>query len=128
MRYAVVIEKADGNYSGYVPDLPGCVATGATPEEVQREIKEGDSVSSRRLASGWRANPSTICSLRVRGGVMGRGGRARGVRARCICGGRADHWQRAARCYLLAASLLPDICDAHCPADFTNTMNALADA
>jgi len=30
MRYAVVIEKADGNYSAYVPDLPGCVATGAT--------------------------------------------------------------------------------------------------
>ncbi len=39
MRYAVVIEKADGNYSGYVPDLPGCVATGATPGEVQREIR-----------------------------------------------------------------------------------------
>lgn len=39
MCYAVVIEKADGNYSGYVPDLPGCVATGATPEEVQPEIK-----------------------------------------------------------------------------------------
>ena len=32
MRYAVVIEKAEGNYSGYVPDLPGCVATGATVE------------------------------------------------------------------------------------------------
>jgi predicted RNase H-like HicB family nuclease len=30
MRYAVVIEKAEGNYSAYVPDLPGCVATGAT--------------------------------------------------------------------------------------------------
>jgi len=30
MRYAIVIEKADGNYSAYVPDLPGCVATGAT--------------------------------------------------------------------------------------------------
>jgi hypothetical protein len=30
MRYAVVIEKADGNYSAYVPDLPGCVATGET--------------------------------------------------------------------------------------------------
>ena len=40
MRYAVVIEKANGNYSGYVPDLPGCVATGATVEEVEREIKE----------------------------------------------------------------------------------------
>jgi hypothetical protein len=28
MRYAIVIETADGNYSAYVPDLPGCVATG----------------------------------------------------------------------------------------------------
>jgi len=28
MRYAVVIEKAEGNYAAYVPDLPGCVATG----------------------------------------------------------------------------------------------------
>ncbi len=40
MRYAVVIEKAEKNYSAYVPDLPGCVATGATLEEVEREIKE----------------------------------------------------------------------------------------
>jgi predicted RNase H-like HicB family nuclease len=40
MRYAVVIEKADGNYSAYVPDLAGCVATGATVAEVEREIKE----------------------------------------------------------------------------------------
>jgi len=39
MRYAVVIEKADGNYSAYVPDLPGCIATGATVEEAQREIR-----------------------------------------------------------------------------------------
>ena len=40
MRYAVVIEKADGNYSAYVPDLPGCVATGATIAEVESEIRE----------------------------------------------------------------------------------------
>jgi predicted RNase H-like HicB family nuclease len=40
MRYAVVIEKADGNYSAYVPDLPGCVATGATVAEVESEIRE----------------------------------------------------------------------------------------
>jgi predicted RNase H-like HicB family nuclease len=40
MRYAVVIEKADGNYGAYVPDLPGCVATGDTIEEVEREIQE----------------------------------------------------------------------------------------
>jgi predicted RNase H-like HicB family nuclease len=40
MRYAVVIEKAASNYSAYVPDLPGCVATGKTIEETEREIGE----------------------------------------------------------------------------------------
>ena len=40
MRYAIVIEKAGGNYSAYVPDLPGCIATGATADEVEREIRE----------------------------------------------------------------------------------------
>jgi predicted RNase H-like HicB family nuclease len=40
MRYAVVIEKAGGNYSAYVPDLPGCVATGATVAEVEAEIRD----------------------------------------------------------------------------------------
>ena len=40
MRYAIVIEKAKNNFSAYVPDLPGCIATGATVEEVEKEIKE----------------------------------------------------------------------------------------
>ena len=40
MRYAVVIEKAEGNYSAYVPDLPGCIATGATAEETAQNIRE----------------------------------------------------------------------------------------
>lgn len=40
MRYAIVIEKAESNYSAYVPDLPGCVATGATVSEVEAEIRE----------------------------------------------------------------------------------------
>lgn len=39
MRYAVVIEKSAGNYSAYVPDLPGCVATGSTVEEAGSEIR-----------------------------------------------------------------------------------------
>ncbi len=34
-RFLVVVERADGNYSAYSPDLPGCVATGATPEETK---------------------------------------------------------------------------------------------
>ncbi len=40
MKYAVVIEKTQSNYSAYVPDLPGCVATGSTIEEVEKEIRE----------------------------------------------------------------------------------------
>ncbi|MEO8133737.1 MAG: type II toxin-antitoxin system HicB family antitoxin [Betaproteobacteria bacterium] len=40
MRYAIVIEKANGNYSAYVPDLPGCVATGVTIEETEVSIRE----------------------------------------------------------------------------------------
>jgi predicted RNase H-like HicB family nuclease len=40
MRYAVVIEKANGNYSAYVPDLPGCIATGATPEDTEEQIRQ----------------------------------------------------------------------------------------
>ncbi len=39
-RYAVVIEKAEANYSAYVPDLPGCVATGETVAEAEKEIRE----------------------------------------------------------------------------------------
>jgi predicted RNase H-like HicB family nuclease len=41
MRYAVVIEKGERNYSAYVPDLPGCVSIGDTLEDVKAEIREG---------------------------------------------------------------------------------------
>lgn len=40
MHYAVVIEKARNNFSAYVPDLSGCVATGATLAEVETEIRD----------------------------------------------------------------------------------------
>jgi predicted RNase H-like HicB family nuclease len=39
MRYAVVIEQGESNYSAYVPDLPGCVAVGDTLEEIEAEIR-----------------------------------------------------------------------------------------
>ncbi|MCW5694072.1 MAG: type II toxin-antitoxin system HicB family antitoxin [Pseudolabrys sp.] len=39
MRYAIVIEKTDRNYSAYVPDLPGCIATGSTVAEAESEIR-----------------------------------------------------------------------------------------
>ena len=40
MRYAIVIENAGNNFSAYVPDLPGCVTTGATLEEAENVIRE----------------------------------------------------------------------------------------
>lgn len=40
MRYAVIIEQAESNYSAYVPDLPGCITTGATIEEIELNIRE----------------------------------------------------------------------------------------
>jgi predicted RNase H-like HicB family nuclease len=40
MRFAVVVERAGNNYSAYVPDLPGCIATGGTLEETEQLIRE----------------------------------------------------------------------------------------
>jgi predicted RNase H-like HicB family nuclease len=40
MRYAIVIEKAESNFSAYVPDLPGCIATGNSVEETEKSIRE----------------------------------------------------------------------------------------
>ncbi len=40
MRYAIVIEAAEGSFSAYVPDLPGCIATGDSVEETEVQIRE----------------------------------------------------------------------------------------
>jgi predicted RNase H-like HicB family nuclease len=48
-RFLVVIEKANGNYSAYSPDLPGCVATGATREETERKMHEAIETHVRGL-------------------------------------------------------------------------------
>ena len=56
MRYAVVIEKAASNYSAYVPDLPGCVATGGMIGEVEAEIRQ----AIRFHIDGLRADGKTI--------------------------------------------------------------------
>ena len=39
-KYAIVVERAKRNYAAYVPDLPGCVATGATVEEAEALLRE----------------------------------------------------------------------------------------
>ena len=39
-KYLVIFEKANSNYSAFSPDLPGCIATGATRKEAEKHIKE----------------------------------------------------------------------------------------
>jgi len=40
MKYAIVIEQGENNFSAYVPDLPGCITTGNTIEEIEQNIRE----------------------------------------------------------------------------------------
>jgi len=39
-KYTIIVEKAEGNYSAYCPDLPGCVATGKTVDETIQNMRE----------------------------------------------------------------------------------------
>ena len=63
MRYAVVIERAENHLSAYVPDLPGCVATGETIEEVEHEIREAIlfHLDGLQVDSLPIPTPTTIC-------------------------------------------------------------------
>lgn len=64
MRYAIVIENAGPNYSAYVPDLPGCVATGATVDEVEREIREAIEFHLEGLREDGSAIPPPSSAVR----------------------------------------------------------------
>lgn len=58
MQYAIVIERAQGNFSAYAPDLPGCVATAATPEAVAARLREAIALHLEELrAAGTPAPP-----------------------------------------------------------------------
>ena len=55
MRYAVVIEKGERNYSAYVPDLPGCVASADTLEETEQLIREAIEMHIRGIGkTAWK--------------------------------------------------------------------------
>lgn len=56
-RYAIVIERAGSNYGGYVPDLPGCVATGATVEETKKLLREAIELHVAGLRKDWLQVP-----------------------------------------------------------------------
>ncbi len=57
MRYAIVIEKANSNYSGYVPDLPGCVATGRTADQTERRLRKAIKTHLQGLREDGLAAP-----------------------------------------------------------------------
>ena len=63
MQYAIVIEKAGNNYSAYVPDLPGCVSTGETVEEVRKNIKDAIDFHLEGLKEDGLPlpRPETVC-------------------------------------------------------------------
>ena len=63
MRYAVVIERAENNYSAYVPDLPGCVSTGVTVEDVERSIREAIAFHLEGMGEDGLPipQPTTLC-------------------------------------------------------------------
>ena len=61
-RFLVVIEKADGNYSAYSPDLPGCVATGRTREQVARNMHEAIEMHIRGLLEDGLPVPRSYSS------------------------------------------------------------------
>ena len=49
-KYLVIFERAGENYSAYSPDIPGCIATGRTPDEVEKNIREAISFHIEGLA------------------------------------------------------------------------------
>ena len=58
-RFLVIIEKAEGNYSAYSPDLPGCIATGATREDAERNMREAIDMHVRGLLEDNLPVPET---------------------------------------------------------------------
>ncbi len=65
MQYTIVIEKAPSNYAAYVPDLPGCVATGATREEAVREMRQAIEFHIESLREHGELVPEPQCTATV---------------------------------------------------------------
>ena len=63
MKFAVVIEKAESNYSAFVPDLPGCIATGTSLEEVENQIREAIEFHIEGMRQDGEEIPQPSCSV-----------------------------------------------------------------
>jgi predicted RNase H-like HicB family nuclease len=60
MRYAIVIEKAESNFAAYVPDLPGCVATGSTVEETESLLRDAIALHLAGMREDGIAAPEPV--------------------------------------------------------------------
>ena len=65
MKYTIVIERTPRNFSAYAPDLPGCVATGATRDEVIREMRAAIAFHVESLREHREPVPVPSCSATV---------------------------------------------------------------
>ncbi len=65
MEYTIVIERAPGNYAAYVPDLPGCVATGPTHDEAIRAIRAAIVLHIESLREYGEPVPAPQCTATV---------------------------------------------------------------
>jgi predicted RNase H-like HicB family nuclease len=63
VRYPIVIEKAESNYAAYVPDLPGCVATGQTREETEQQIREAIELHLRGMREDGLPIPEAVSQV-----------------------------------------------------------------
>jgi predicted RNase H-like HicB family nuclease len=63
MKYAVVIERAGENLSAYVPDLPGCIATGNSASEIEQRIREAISFHLEGLREDGIEIPEPTCAV-----------------------------------------------------------------
>jgi predicted RNase H-like HicB family nuclease len=70
-KYAIVIEKGENNLSAYVPDSPGCITTGRTTEEIERNIREAIALHLEGLLEDGEPIPKPtvgrLCGARQRG-------------------------------------------------------------
>jgi len=57
LKYLIIIEKANKNYSAYIPDVPGCIATGKTIEETKKNMKEALDMHLEGLAEDGLTSP-----------------------------------------------------------------------
>ena len=65
MEYTIVIEQTSNNFSAYAPDLPGCVATGATREDVVREMRSAIGFHIESLLNHKEDVPAPRCTATV---------------------------------------------------------------